>query len=139
MIRQIEKEELRTMHGREGLVLQGCGGDLKEWTDGINQMLEQEGILPKGKRLDDVAVFRNEGMTGKNPNFALQEKEYADHKFPYPDRSIAAGAVICPFFNRCQRDVSVRFYKRAVCDRIYQSGTAGKSFGEGSDGKPLYG
>lgn len=63
MIRQIEKEELRTMHGREGLVLQGCGGDLKEWTDGINQMLEQEGILPKGKRLDDVAVFRNEGMT----------------------------------------------------------------------------
>ena len=29
----------------------------------INQMLEQEGILPKGKRLDDVAVFRNEGMT----------------------------------------------------------------------------
>ena len=63
MIRQIEKEELRTMHGREGLILQGCGGDLKEWTDGINQMLEQEGILPKGKRLDDVAVFRNEGMT----------------------------------------------------------------------------
>ena len=63
MIRQIEKEELRKMHGREGLVLQGCGGDLKEWTDGINQILEQEGILPKGKRLDDVAVFRNEGMT----------------------------------------------------------------------------
>lgn len=63
MIRQIKKEELRTMHDREGLVLQGCGGDLNEWTDGINQMLEQEGILPKGKRLDDVAVFRNEGMT----------------------------------------------------------------------------
>ena len=63
MIRQIEKEELRKMHGREGLVLQGCGGDLKEWTDGINQMLEQEGILPKGKRLDDVAVFRKEGKT----------------------------------------------------------------------------
>ena len=41
MIRQIEKEELRKMHGREGLVLQGCGGELKEWTDGINQMLEQ--------------------------------------------------------------------------------------------------
>ena len=63
MIRQIKKEELRKMHDREGLVLQGCGGDLKEWVDGINQMLEQEGILPKGKRLDDVAVFQNEGMT----------------------------------------------------------------------------
>lgn len=63
MIRQIEKEELRKMHDREGLILQGCGGELKEWTEGINQILEQEGILPKGKRLDDVAVFRNEGMT----------------------------------------------------------------------------
>ena len=63
MIRQIEKEELRKMHDREGLILQGCGGELKEWTEGINQILEQEGILPKGKRLDDVAFFRNEGMT----------------------------------------------------------------------------
>lgn len=63
MVKQIKKEELRKMHDREGLVLQGCGGDLKEWVDGINQMLEQEGILPKGKRLDEVAAFKNEGMT----------------------------------------------------------------------------
>ena len=63
MVKQIKKEELRKMHDREGLILQGCGGDLKEWVDGINQMLEQEGILPKGKRLDEVAVFKNEGMT----------------------------------------------------------------------------
>ncbi len=63
MIRQIEKEELRKMHGREGLVLQGCGGELKEWTDGINEILEQEGILPQGKRLDDVAVFQNGKVT----------------------------------------------------------------------------
>lgn len=63
MIREIKKEELRKMHDREGLILQGCGGELKEWVDGINETLEQEGILPKAKRLDDVAVFRNEGMT----------------------------------------------------------------------------
>ena len=62
-MRKIEKEELRTMHDREGLVIQGCGGDLKEWVDGVNQMLEQEGILPNGKRLDDVAVFQNEEVT----------------------------------------------------------------------------
>lgn len=79
MIRQIEKEELRTMHGREGLVLQGCGGDLKEWTDGINQMLEQEGILPKGKRLDDVAVFRNEGMT--NLLFFFGKKSWTSERW----------------------------------------------------------
>ena len=63
MIKQIKKEELRKMHGREGLILQGCGGDLQEWVDGINGILEQEGILPKGKRLDEVAVFRNGGST----------------------------------------------------------------------------
>ena len=62
-MKKISLEELKQLRGSEGMVLQGCGGDLKEWTDGINQMLEQEGILPKGKRLDDVAVFRNEGMT----------------------------------------------------------------------------
>lgn len=63
MIKEITKEELRRLHHREGLILQGCGGDLKEWVDGINETLEQEGILPRGKRLDDVAVFRNEGLT----------------------------------------------------------------------------
>ena len=63
MVKQIKKEELRKMHDREGLILQGCGGDLKEWVDGINETLEQEEILPKGKRLDDVAVFRNGGST----------------------------------------------------------------------------
>lgn len=34
--------------------------ELAEWGDGINQMLEQEGILPRGKRLDieKLAVWR---------------------------------------------------------------------------------
>lgn len=63
MIKEITKEELRRLHHREGLIFQGCGGDLKEWVDGINETLEQEGILPRGKRLDDVAVFQNEGLT----------------------------------------------------------------------------
>ena len=26
-------------------VIQGCGGDLQEWVDGINDLLTQEGIL----------------------------------------------------------------------------------------------
>ena len=78
MIRQIEKEELRKMHDREGLIFQGCGGELKEWTEGINQILEQEGILPKGKRLDDVAVFRNEGMTRPERETDIWELEKLD-------------------------------------------------------------
>lgn len=63
MIKQIKEKELRTMQGREGLILQGCGGEPKEWVDGINQMLEQEGILPQGNRLDDVAVFQRGEVT----------------------------------------------------------------------------
>ena len=43
-IRQITKEQLRRMGDWEGLVLQGCGGDLQEWVDGINQILTEEGI-----------------------------------------------------------------------------------------------
>ena len=34
----ITRDELRHMEGSEGLILQGCGGDLTEWGDGLNQM-----------------------------------------------------------------------------------------------------
>lgn len=27
------------MNGKEGLILQGCGGETQEWVDGINEML----------------------------------------------------------------------------------------------------
>ncbi len=60
---QFTTEELRKLHGREGLIIQGCGGDLKEWVYGIHQLLEQERIIPKGTRLKDVAMFRNGKVT----------------------------------------------------------------------------
>ena len=41
-IRHISEQEVRAMAGQEGLVLQGCGGDLKEWVDGINGLLTEE-------------------------------------------------------------------------------------------------
>ena len=47
-VRQITKDQLRRMGDREGLILQGCGGDPQEWLDGINQILTEEGILKKG-------------------------------------------------------------------------------------------
>ena len=43
-IRQITKEQLRRMGDKEGLVLQGCGGDPQEWLDGIHEILTNEGI-----------------------------------------------------------------------------------------------
>ena len=36
-ITRIEAQQLRNMENHEGLVIQGCGGELREWADGINE------------------------------------------------------------------------------------------------------
>ena len=56
-IQQITVDELRKMHDKEGLILQGCGGDLQEWLDGINEMFTEEGLLLNGTRFPKVYVF----------------------------------------------------------------------------------
>ena len=62
-IRTISTEQLRRMGDREGLILQGCGGDPQEWLDGINQILTDEGILKKGTGFEDAYTFRHDGLT----------------------------------------------------------------------------
>lgn len=62
-IRQITKEQLRRMGDREGLVLQGCGGDPQEWLDGINEILTNEGILKKGAGFEEAYTFQHDGLT----------------------------------------------------------------------------
>ena len=47
-VNKITTDDLRRMGDKEGLILQGCGGDLQEWVDGINEMLTEEGILLEG-------------------------------------------------------------------------------------------
>lgn len=42
-VKTISKDELRRMEGSEGLIIQGCGGSLDEWVDGINDMLTEDG------------------------------------------------------------------------------------------------
>lgn len=61
-IRKITEEELRRMEGREGLVLQGCGGDPQEWLDGINGMLAEAGILKDGAKFGDIYSFEHDGL-----------------------------------------------------------------------------
>ena len=51
------------MQDREGLVLQGCGGDLWEWEDGIHQMLAEEKILQNGAHFKEIYAFEHEGCT----------------------------------------------------------------------------
>ena len=44
-IKEIKAEELRQKGGAEGIVFQGCGGDAKDWVDGVNQLLKDEKFL----------------------------------------------------------------------------------------------
>lgn len=57
-INTITAEDLRRMSDKEGLILQGCGGDLTEWVDGINEMLTHAGILKDGCQFENVAAFQ---------------------------------------------------------------------------------
>ena len=52
-INTITAEDLRRMLDKEGLILQGCGGNLTEWVDGINEMLTNAGILKDDSQFED--------------------------------------------------------------------------------------
>ena len=58
---RVSAEDLRKMNDKEGLILQGCGGDLQEWADGINSALIDTDILRSP--FDRLYVFENEGHT----------------------------------------------------------------------------
>lgn len=62
-MKQITLNDLKSMTHTEGLILQGCGGDLQEWVDGINKMLTDEQILKNGSVFTDVSVFTQDGLT----------------------------------------------------------------------------
>lgn len=63
IIKSIAPEDLRHMPGQEALILQGCGGSLNEWVDGINSLLTEEEILKNGFRFEEIYTFQNEGLT----------------------------------------------------------------------------
>lgn len=62
-ITQTTTEQLRRMNNSEGLVIQGCGGDLQEWVDGINEMLTEAEILRNGCKFTDCFSFQHDNLT----------------------------------------------------------------------------
>ena len=62
-ITMITPEQLRRKNNEEGLVLEGCGGDLQDWVTGINDMLTKEGILLDGSRMENCESFSRSGLT----------------------------------------------------------------------------
>lgn len=57
-IKEIDIQELRKMRGQEGLILQGCGGELTEWVEGINNQLTNIEILLEGSRFENCYTFK---------------------------------------------------------------------------------
>lgn len=62
-IKRLTTDDLRRMNDIGGLVLQGCGGDLQQWVDGINQELTEQGILLDGTTFTNVATFQHRDLT----------------------------------------------------------------------------
>lgn len=64
-IRKTTLEELHSVpFNVEGLVLQGCGGNLWDWINGINDCLNEEGILLNGRfGAENVSQFNTGEIT----------------------------------------------------------------------------
>lgn len=62
-IQGVTLDELRKMQDIEGLVLQGCGGQLHDWVNGINDMLTESGILQNGSKFKKAFSFKNGNLT----------------------------------------------------------------------------
>lgn len=57
----------------EHLILQGCGGDLNEWVDGITKLLKENDIVPKSFKFKEVYLFENNDLS--NMAFPLDSKD----------------------------------------------------------------
>ncbi len=62
-IKSITTNDLRYMKDREGLILQGCGGNQQEWLDGINNLFTENGILMEGTKFQNISSFQYDGVT----------------------------------------------------------------------------
>lgn len=62
-IKEIDMQDLRGLNQNDGLILQGCGGELTEWVEGINKLLTDDMILLEGSRFEDCYVFKNGELT----------------------------------------------------------------------------
>ena len=73
-IKEITTEEVKALRykGYEFLVLQGCGGSLDEWVEGITKLFKDEGILPSSFSFDEIYTFKNDNLI--NLAFSLNNK-----------------------------------------------------------------
>lgn len=70
-MKHVSVDEIKQMTDTEGLILQGCGGNLSEWENGINELLTEKGILRDGDTFKDICVFHHGGLT--NMLFSMED------------------------------------------------------------------
>ena len=150
-INTITAEDLRRMPDKEGLILQGCGGDLTEWVDGINEMLTKAGILKDGCQFENVAAFQHGELTcllypfddvkldiGKLALWRLQTHEVYGGFIETPEA--LADKPDCPLigadgniFNllgiasRTLREHGLKEQAKEMSDRVFVSGSYGEA------------
>lgn len=61
---KITTADLRRMQNKQGLILLGCGGEISDWVNGINNEFTKENILLDGTKFEDVSVFEYKNGTG---------------------------------------------------------------------------
>ena len=73
-MKKLKLDEVKKLKNKnyDFLVLQGCGGDLEEWVNGITNMLKENGIIPDSFSFDEIYSFEKDGVT--NIAFALNNK-----------------------------------------------------------------
>ena len=73
-MKKLKLDEVKNLKNKnyDFLVLQGCGGNLDEWVDGITNMLKDNRIVPDSFSFDEIYSFEKEGAT--NLAFALNNK-----------------------------------------------------------------
>lgn len=62
-VKSIKTDDMRRMKDAEGLIIQGCGGNLNEWIDGINELLTDSRILLEGTRFENASTFEHDKST----------------------------------------------------------------------------
>lgn len=73
-ITPITTDQLRRIQDHDGLILQGCGGSLQEWQDGINNLLTEIGILKNGSRFENIWICDGKEQWCGNPLTATEKK-----------------------------------------------------------------
>ena len=63
MIKEINELDLLKMKDKEGLILQGCGGDLNDWLQGINEDFTKRNILMNNSKFEDIYSFKSGEIT----------------------------------------------------------------------------